>query len=111
MHRNSVGQILAGEYLFIAAMPRLEGASCYENSINPESYFPVNTLTGDNRAARKICKECPVREACLNYALENHIREGIWGGYTGPERERIRWKRRHSEGGSTVRIGLLSKDR
>lgn len=94
-HRNSVGHILAGDYLVLSQMPSFSGAACYDNSIDPESYFPVNTLTGDNRAAKKVCKTCPVRSECLEYALENFISFGIWGGLTGPERVRLRWKRKH----------------
>jgi WhiB family redox-sensing transcriptional regulator len=42
-------------------------------------------------AAKKICAQCPVKVACLNYALDNEIEHGIWGG-TG-QRERMRIKR------------------
>lgn len=46
--------------------------------------------------AQKLCARCPVRDACLDYALTNDIRHGIWGGI--PEGAR----RRHHHRRSTV---------
>jgi WhiB family redox-sensing transcriptional regulator len=37
-----------------------------------------------------------VREACLEFALANREREGIWGGTTERERRRIHRQRRKS---------------
>ncbi len=34
----------------------------------------------DNPAARKLCAECPVRAACLEYAKVSRQKMGIWGG-------------------------------
>ncbi|GAF49180.1 WhiB family transcriptional regulator [Rhodococcus wratislaviensis] len=42
------------------------------------------------RAAKQICQRCPVRTACLNYALDAYERHGIWGGYTEGERRTLR---------------------
>lgn len=39
--------------------------------------------------ARAICSECPIREDCLDYAMENRIRFGMFGGLTPIERRRI----------------------
>jgi hypothetical protein len=45
-------------------------------------------------AAQEICAECPVSKRCLEYALENHVDHGIWGGCSERERRRIlRWRR------------------
>ena len=52
------------------------------------------------RPAKAVCAECPVREECLDYALRNGERHGVWGGTS--ERER-RWMRR--EQGLTGRSG------
>lgn len=38
--------------------------------------------------AKEICKNCVVREECLDYAINENIFHGVWGG-TG-ERERMR---------------------
>lgn len=39
--------------------------------------------------AKDICATCTVREECLNFALANDEREGIWGGLTGKERKAL----------------------
>lgn len=39
--------------------------------------------------ARKVCGRCPVRAACLDYALENREEFGMWGGTTPQERQKI----------------------
>jgi WhiB family transcriptional regulator, redox-sensing transcriptional regulator len=41
--------------------------------------------------AKAICALCPVRAQCLDYALTNSIKQGIWGGLNCEERA---WERR-----------------
>jgi len=43
--------------------------------------------------AKAVCKLCTVRVQCLDYALRNSIRYGIWGGLNGEERTRERRRR------------------
>jgi len=45
--------------------------------------------------AKAVCQLCPVRVQCLDYALRNSIRYGIWGGLDGEERARERRRRAH----------------
>ena len=40
--------------------------------------------------AKRICRACPVREACLAEALERREQFGIWGGLTSRQRLRVR---------------------
>lgn len=56
---------------------------------DPEAFFPEKG--GSTREAKRICAACPVREDCLDFALANDERFGIWGGLS--ERERRRTKR------------------
>jgi len=56
---------------------------------DPEAFFPEKG--GSTREAKKVCRSCEVRAECLEYALENDERFGIWGGLS--ERERRRLKR------------------
>lgn len=51
--------------------------------------------------AKKVCQECPVQQQCLQEALERDEPFGIWGGFTPPERLRI--KRGQPVAGATVR--------
>ena len=65
-----------------------EHALCAQT--DPEAFFPEKG--GSTREAKAICASCEVRAECLEYALENDERFGIWGGMS--ERERRRYKRR-----------------
>jgi WhiB family redox-sensing transcriptional regulator len=39
--------------------------------------------------ARALCQRCPVREACLDYAITVREPHGIWGGLNELERRRL----------------------
>lgn len=64
-----------------------ERALCAQT--DPEAFFPEKG--GSTREAKRICLGCEVRDECLEYALSNDERFGIWGGLS--ERERRRLKR------------------
>jgi len=64
-----------------------ERALCAQT--DPEAFFPEKG--GSTREAKRICLGCEVRGECLEYALANDERFGIWGGLS--ERERRRLKR------------------
>ena len=40
-------------------------------------------------AAKKVCRHCPVRSECLDYALRVQEPIGIWGGLNEPERRAL----------------------
>lgn len=65
-----------------------ERALCAQT--DPEAFFPEKG--GSTREAKKVCQGCEVRAECLDYALANDERFGIWGGLS--ERERRKLKRR-----------------
>ncbi len=65
-----------------------EKALCAQT--DPEAFFPEKG--GSTREAKRVCLSCDVRSECLEYALSNDERFGIWGGLS--ERERRRLKRR-----------------
>ena len=67
-----------------------ERALCAET--DPEAFFPEKG--GSTREAKKICTGCEVKRECLEFALSNDERFGIWGGLS--ERERRRLRRRAS---------------
>ncbi|MHB8190534.1 MAG: WhiB family transcriptional regulator [Ferrimicrobium sp.] len=64
-------------------------ASC--RGRDPRVFFPERGATGTS--ARAICLSCLVREQCLDYAIRNDERFGIWGGFSERERRRIRFLR------------------
>lgn len=49
-------------------------------STDPEIFFPEKGKRDSATAARLICAGCPVQAECLQYALDNDMRWGIWGG-------------------------------
>src|SRR5699024_7249066 len=57
---------------------------------DPEAFFPEKG--GSTRDAKKVCGACTVKEQCLEYALANDERFGIWGGMSERERRRLRKK-------------------
>ena len=57
---------------------------------DPEAFFPEKG--GSTRDAKKVCAACDVKQECLDYALGNDERFGIWGGLS--ERERRKLKKR-----------------
>ena len=63
---------------------------------DPELFFPVGT-TGQALVsqdhAKRVCKECLVKQECLDYALTTNQDSGIWGGLTEEERRAIRRRR------------------
>jgi WhiB family transcriptional regulator, redox-sensing transcriptional regulator len=65
-------------------------ALCAET--DPEAFFPEKG--GSTREAKRVCVDCPVRLQCLEYALGNDERFGIWGGLSERERRRLRLARR-----------------
>ncbi|MFD5553004.1 MULTISPECIES: WhiB family transcriptional regulator [unclassified Streptomyces] len=63
-----------------------ERALCAQT--DPESFFPEKG--GSTREAKKVCLACEVRSECLEYALANDERFGIWGGLSERERRRLK---------------------
>ena len=66
-----------------------ERARCAET--DPEAFFPEKG--GSTRDAKAVCRRCDVREECLNRALDNDERFGIWGGMSDRERRKLKKNR------------------
>ena len=63
----------------------------------PERFFRLGPVPAD---IARLCRRCPVRRACLAFALRTEgdegssTRHGIWGGLTPAARARIARRRR-----------------
>ena len=66
-------------------------AACHD--VDPDLFLPISTTGAGLRqidAAKRICRVCPVQIQCLDWALENGVTDGLWGGATPEERRVIR---------------------
>jgi WhiB family redox-sensing transcriptional regulator len=74
-------------------MPRMDSDDSWMvegtcNSVDGDLWFPE---VGHNaNAAIKICRECPVQQRCLEWALAHNETEGVWGGVSARERQKMR---------------------
>lgn len=79
----------------------VDQASCAQS--DPDAWYPEKGRKDSVTIAKKVCKNCPIRERCLEIALENDERYGVWGGLS--ERERRRLKRRGIGGQRSAETG------
>ena len=74
------------------APPTLTGAACKGADLNlffgPDAEF-VTARKQREAEAKAICAPCPVRDACLAYALDSRQEYGVWGGLNEDERRAI----------------------
>lgn len=59
---------------------------------NPDLFFPERGAS--TRKAKSICRECAVREECLDFAIDHSEKFGIWGAKSERERRHIKAVRR-----------------
>ena len=79
-----------------------EKASC--RSVDPDLFFPVGT-TGvalvQIEHAKSVCRQCDVKQACLDFAIQTNQESGVWGGTSEEERRKLRrqWVARQRRAG------------
>ncbi|MCW2529240.1 MAG: transcription factor WhiB [Pseudonocardiales bacterium] len=61
---------------------------------DPEVFFMGENERGSRKRlheerAKAMCAQCPVRQACLDWAVEVGEAFGVWGGTTPGERQRL----------------------
>jgi len=70
-------------------------AACIEQDLN--LFFPISTVGAaaarQVEAAKQVCRDCPVQQSCLEWALDVGPEFGIFGGCTEVERRRLRSRR------------------
>ena len=74
----------------IGGMPSwTEEANC--KGADADLFFPERGAS--TRKAKAVCRACTVQDQCLEYAVENSEKFGIWGGLSERERRRIKRQR------------------
>lgn len=74
----------------MAQMDWRDRAACLDE--DPELFFPISEVgpgAEQVRRAKSVCARCPVRAECLNYAVDNGLGFGVFGGTTAQERRRL----------------------
>lgn len=56
--------------------------------VDPDLFFPERGSS--TREAKEVCRGCVVRVDCLEFAIANGEKFGIWGGMSERERRRVR---------------------
>lgn len=69
-------------------------AAC--RGVHPDVFYPTAEDEAAVARAKEICDGCMVRETCLDHALVNREREGVWGGASEADRRRMLRQRRRS---------------
>lgn len=62
-----------------------EYGACANEDMN--TFFPGQGQSSVMREAIEICFTCPVQKECHQYALENKIDHGVWGGSSADQRK------------------------
>ncbi|MGH8896870.1 MAG: WhiB family transcriptional regulator [Egibacteraceae bacterium] len=72
-------------------------AACLDE--DPALFFPIG-VTGpaldQTEQAKAVCRDCPVRAQCLDWALATGQDAGVWGGTSEDERRQLRRTRRRA---------------
>ena len=76
---------------FFAPQPWTIHAAC--RGMNADLFFPE--LGEDASHAKAVCAECTVRAECLQYAIDEGITVGVFGGLAPRERRRGRRPAEH----------------
>lgn len=79
---------------FAVSFPHFPKAMCSSRLVDPDLWFPEAIRNPEQRAqatenAVQICSSCPYKSQCLQFALDNEIRDGIWGGVVSDERNKL----------------------
>ena len=78
------------DYNRIPDPPWFKNGLCHRTGL--ELFFPDDKEDARHKTpkAKAICATpCPVKDKCLQYALETNSQYGVWGGTTRTDRKRI----------------------
>ena len=68
--------------------------------VDPDLFFPERGAS--TREAKEVCRGCVVKQDCLEFALANGEKFGIWGGLSERERRKLRRKQREEGTGTAA---------
>ena len=80
-----------------------DGAAC--TASDPELFFPIGTTgpaLAQTATAQHVCRGCPFRSACLEWAIQTGADFGIWGGLAEDERRALQRRRRRTSRTTTA---------
>ncbi|MGQ0849501.1 MAG: WhiB family transcriptional regulator [Actinomycetota bacterium] len=77
------------EALAIGELSWQDYANC--RGADADLFFPERGAS--TRKAKAICQACDVKGECLDFAIVNGEKFGIWGGLSERERRRVRRQR------------------
>lgn len=66
-------------------------AACRDE--DPDLFFPIGTSGPallQTERAKAVCRRCPVREQCLDWAMDSGQSLGVWGGMSETERHALK---------------------
>lgn len=84
-----------------------DDAAC--SGYNPELWFPRGGKFDNSSRVVQVCQHCPVRAECLDDALKNDIRYGVWGGLTARQRRKLLDRRLVLAEGAVRRLQALAR--
>lgn len=91
--------------VFVGTLGWRDDASC--KKLNKSVFFDYNAIGVPTKVQRqykatalRTCATCPVREKCLEFAVKNNEKYGIWAGTLPNERAQL-----HLEFKSTGTVG------
>jgi len=86
------------EALAVGQLSWQDYANC--RGADADLFFPERGAS--TRKAKAICNACEVKGECLDYAIVNGEKFGIWGGMSERERRRVRRQRALERRGLTA---------
>ena len=92
----------ASKFPTLTPAPWAEHGACTSHP-EPDLWHPTEGANHKQISkAKQVCGGCPVKMQCGQWAIQNHIPDGIYGGLTPHERGQIsrsaeRWQQRKRE--------------
>ena len=88
---DAMGELLISFKLNDTDTRWMDNAKC--NMDDGIVWFPQQGERHLTAIAKNFCGDCPVRQRCLKWALDNEIMYGVWGGQSPYERRKTLYVR------------------